>query len=140
MMIFVPANHPLHSPFRMKKFLPLEYWILRNGSYFFSTVLKICEPQSVEPFRCPCFFFTARGSAFSENVSCKITICWTLTFKFHICCVIFSHNRILRKLFIQLVIDTFCDSKGFYVSRTAYLSKLSGVFSCLGHQRLVDFI
>lgn len=64
-------------------------------------------------FPVPVLFFTARGSAFSENVSCKITIFWTLTFKFHICCVIFSHNRILWKLFIQLVMDTFVISKGF---------------------------
>lgn len=139
-MIFVSANHPLHSPFSMKKKIFCRSNTKKWFIFFFRLFEKFVSLSLLESFRCPCFFFTARGSAFSENVSCKITICWTLTFKFHICCVIFSHNRILRKLFIQLVIDTFCDSKGFYVSRTAYLSKLSGVFSCLGHQRLVDFI
>lgn len=43
--------------------------IVKNGSYFFSTVLKICEPQSVGVFPMPVLFLTARGSAFSENVS-----------------------------------------------------------------------
>lgn len=139
-MIFVSANHPLHSPFSMKKKNFCRSNTKKWFIFFFRLFEKFVSLSLLESFRCPCFFLTARGSAFSENVSCKITICWTLTFKFHICCVIFSHNRILRKLFIQLVIDTFCDSKGFYVSRTAYLSKLSGGFSCLGHQRLVDFI
>lgn len=139
-MIFVSANHPLHSPFSMKKKNFCRSNTKKWFIFFFRLFEKFVSLSLLESLRCPCFFFTARGSAFSENVSCKITIFWTLTFKFHICCVIFSHNRILRKLFIQLVIDTFCDSKGFYVSRTAYLSKLSGVFSCLGHQRLVDFI
>lgn len=82
----------------------------------------------MEPYRCPCFFFTARGSAFSENVSCKITIFWTLTFKFHICCVIFSHNRILWKLFIQLVIDTFVISKGFMSPELLICLNYLGVF------------
>lgn len=79
-------------------------------------------------FPVPVLFFTARGSAFSENVSCKITTFWTLTFKFHICCVIFSHNRILWKLFIQLVIDTFVISKGFMSPELLICLNYLGVF------------